>query len=742
MATPFKTLDVAATRRTQIDVAEALGASQVAGRKAGTLLSRDELGELLAESALVLDGVRRRTRYFDGRMLTGADLTRDQDYIRQRQNDLAQASGTGVVYGLRVALSDDPRGQTIVIEAGHGVTPSGAIVMIEKTRDVALMDLPETRRLDASLGLSRKPNQPLGRRTGLFIVALRPVEFSANPVSAYPTEITGQRRVEDGDIVEATALTLIAFPDGDSAGSLDEARRIVAQAIFSGTGSGMPQDALPLAMVALDRGVVDWIDTAMVRREVGADTPLQVSLGASPRALAEAFVTQHEEHLADVIAQRSSRGQGMAFPASEHFSLLPAVGPMPAAAISMGEDGLEQIYFPTGTDVTVGFIPADEMPAIVEETVGMPPIALDAKAGNAEGLSVAALIPVPRPLFQQFAQSLVTLDLKAKASVAATGSARPLATLNAMLLRRSTRFRPAPLSASSENTAILTAEESASLSLWQAALAEARAMLPRTADGTPLIYYARTRTIVHSERKSGTVVVSPDVTTNTPVSEESLESRIAERMGELRLKTRYENLKKQATAPATARINQLLGMRTVIQSDLFSVAAIKELEEALPQAVIERAAATPVVSATPTLTGLRTASVSPAVLTNARLSANTLAINRAATLRRATVLTRATESEAAPTMLSEADVAAVATVFKRQELGEGIRRLAKASDEKFFTGTEGNWLAETGFALEVDLVGTTFEGGKLEEAAKMVVGAIEKREVAQIEKIVRKLLGA
>jgi hypothetical protein len=35
---------------------------------------------------------------------------------------------------------------------------------------------------------------PLGRRTGLFILALRPVEFTANPIAAYPRSITAAGR--------------------------------------------------------------------------------------------------------------------------------------------------------------------------------------------------------------------------------------------------------------------------------------------------------------------------------------------------------------------------------------------------------------------------------------------------------------------------------------------------------------------------------------------------------------------
>jgi hypothetical protein len=124
---------------------------------------------------------------------------------------------------------------------------------------------------------------PLGRRTGLFLLVLRPVEFSANPIVAYPTTIAGPRRIEDGDVIEATAITLIPYPDSGGAATLAEARRYVARKLFLGEAAGLPQDALPLGMLAMERGSVRWVDVAMVRRETGADTPLAVSMGARPR---------------------------------------------------------------------------------------------------------------------------------------------------------------------------------------------------------------------------------------------------------------------------------------------------------------------------------------------------------------------------------------------------------------------------------------------------------------------------
>ncbi|MCC6829083.1 MAG: hypothetical protein IT550_12730, partial [Novosphingobium sp.] len=184
----------AASARTAIDVAEASEIARMARQGDPNVLSTDALQRLLGNSALVLDGLRRRPRYFDGKFLTGADLTRDQDYIRQRQADLARATGTGIVAGLNVTVEGTTGGETVVITPGQGVTPSGDLVMVTSRRRVALLDLPASERLDSTMGLRAIPRLPLGRRTGLFLLVLRPVEFSANPIAAYPTTIAGPRQ--------------------------------------------------------------------------------------------------------------------------------------------------------------------------------------------------------------------------------------------------------------------------------------------------------------------------------------------------------------------------------------------------------------------------------------------------------------------------------------------------------------------------------------------------------------------
>ncbi len=734
MPTQFKSAAIGPSARTRIDIAEAVDIAKFAGRDDLNILSRDSLDGLLGKSALLLDGLRRKPRYFDGRLLTGADLTRDQEYIRQRQNDLAAATGTGVVSGLRVAMTSDPRGQTIALESGHGVTPSGAIVMIEEQRDVALLDIPETRRLDATLGLSRKPNAPLGRRTGLFILALRPVEFSANPLASYPTEITGQRGFEDGDVIEATTISLIAYPDGDAGGSLDEARRLVARQIFSGSANGIPQDALPLAMIALDRGVVRWIDMPMVRRETGADTPLQVAMGSRPRALSEAFVLQYNQHLGDVIADRRASGLDMKFPAQEYFSYLPPAGQIPAEAISVGDDALEQIWFPQGMDVNVSFIPADEIVTIAEESLTLPPIDLGGGQDAVDGISIVALIPVPRALFHHFAQSLEKLNLKAGQTALSSVREKPIASLQAMLARRAVRLSTKKQLADSGSSEILTASEKAQLQLWEAALSEAFASLPREENGTPMIFYARRRAVAYSAEAVGRKIeITGDSDADNDSSEEHVETKVEERLGELSLKTRFNALKKASTAAAVARINELLQIKAVRESDLFTVAAIKELEETIPGA--ERSASALEISA------IRAAMLDRSTSTRSlRTIEPTLAISRAGLLSSRVERARLDAGFIKRKMLSESDVLSVARNFRQPELGQGISRIAEATEPEIFEKKSGMWLGDTGLALEIDVIGMKAGGSQLKELAPAIAEAVKAQDSDTIKKVVEKFL--
>lgn len=352
-------------------------------------IAPQEVAQLRGAGALIEDSRRERPRYFDGRFLASRDLVRDQQYFLTREADLGQAAGSGVASGLQVSAGT--QAQSISIAAGHGVTRAGELVLLEQAIEVRLADIPQAEQLSAKFGLGSIPQPPLRSRTGLFVIALRPVEFTANPIAAYPSSVTGQRTVEDGDVIEATAVVLVPWQDDGANDALDARRGRAAQNIFVlGVERGVSANVLPLAMLALQNNTVVWIDVPMLRRELGADRADLPGLGFAPRALRLAHLLQYQGHVADVVATANGRS----FPASAWFPALPPAGPLPAGAINAAD--FTQSFFPAEVDVDFSIIPEDELPALVEEALALPPIDLTAPSDTLDSTAVLVLAPIAR----------------------------------------------------------------------------------------------------------------------------------------------------------------------------------------------------------------------------------------------------------------------------------------------------------------------------------------------------------
>jgi hypothetical protein len=356
-------------------------------------IDQDTVAFLRTSGTLITDERRRRPLYFDGRFLAARDLTREQRYFLARQSDLGRATGAGVVHGLMAAVTNN--GSELAIGPGHGVTDSGESVIVPGELKVPLANVVNVQRLDASFGISRRPSEPPQTRTGLYVVALRPVEFTASPIASYPTSITDPRHVEDGDIVDAVVVSLIPYPDDGMQEDRGMRRARVARSLFvENEARGLPVDALPLAMVLLDRGIVRWLDVYMVRREVGSSHGDVLGFGFAPRAVREAHVVQYDGHLADVLHDRKLGNRGMRFAATDHFAALPPAGRMPASAINTAD--FTQTFFPPEVDVDLSIVPEDEIAALLEESMLLPPIDLTMKGDALESTSVLVLLPVKR----------------------------------------------------------------------------------------------------------------------------------------------------------------------------------------------------------------------------------------------------------------------------------------------------------------------------------------------------------
>ncbi|WAM23500.1 hypothetical protein [Myxococcus sp. NMCA1] len=395
--------------------------------------------------AMVHDDRRVRSFFFDGRFLTAKDLTREQNYFLTRQADLSRANGTGVMHGLTVTPSQDRT--TLTVRLGHGLTPGGELVVVPRDlTGIRLDDIPEIQRLDAAFGLAPVPRELARSRSGLYVLVLRPVEYTANPVASYPTSLGAARTTQDGDIIEAVALTLIPYPDPVGGGTFETRRGRAAHEVFAGAGMrNLPVDALPLAMLALDRGTLRWLDTFLVRREVGAEQRSVVGFGVASRELREAHALQYQQHLKEVLQARRAAGQSERFLASEHFFTLPAAGTLPAAAIEAGS--LTEFYFPPEVDVELTVVAEDELGAILDESLQLPPIDLTQTGEALESVSVLVMVPVARHGMAQRLEGLreVLRAAPLKLRAAAVGQVARRLPAHALLdLTRRWQVQPVP----------------------------------------------------------------------------------------------------------------------------------------------------------------------------------------------------------------------------------------------------------------------------------------------------------
>lgn len=520
----------------------------------------DELKRLRDVGALWLDARRTRPLWFDGRFLKAQDLNREQNYFLTRQADLAVATGTGAIEGLRVAQGAAVT--DLVIGHGHGVTLGGERVVVPADLRIDIANIAVAQKLNMALGLSREPAPPLRLRSGLFVVALRALEYTANPTSAYPTHIDAARTVEDSDIVEATAVTLIPFSLGIALQDpLRNRAEVAHRAFVLGSPAGVPASCLPLAIVELERGRVRWIDNEVARREMGWAHSDELGFGLAPRPLRLAHFRQHDALLGDVVEARTRVGSSLRFAASEYFSSMPSAGRVPSACVDVASG--TQFYFPGDMPVELSYVPEDELPLLIDESLLLPPIDLTASADVLEATPLLLLVPVPRhqlaAVEKQLTQPLRLLAPK----TASLARLKPMQTLELLRAKLPT-FVPTPAPAPLLERG------------WSELVAKAS-----------FLWFVRRRQLAYRASFSGEAV------TLTATDEHETERNLRAGLRQLALDANFTRLKARGSAAADLAMVRLLASPRMLESELLMRGAVRELEAATKldeHAVLEVAA--------------------------------------------------------------------------------------------------------------------------------------------------------
>lgn len=353
---------------------------------------------------------RSRPRYFDGRFLAANDLDRDQRYFASRQAEQLRAVGPGVIHGLEVSAASD---SALAVTAGAAITAAGELVVVRTALELPLFDLAETQRLDQAFGLLATPRDLPRRRTGVFVLLARPVEYTGDPVGLYPAGLEARRQPEDGDVIEAVALTLAPCHDA-AADAVGRERSALARRIFlDGVALALPDDAVPLAVVRLERGFVRWVDAWLVRRELGTAHTGVAGFARAPRAIAEAQVQQYRAQLAAIAADRAAAGKPVAHAAREELAALPPAGDFPVAALSLPDQ--TERFFPQAMPVSLQVVPDDEIASMLDEAIALPPIDLASADGALAATPVAVLIAAPRATVESLPPELRGFALRSTA---------------------------------------------------------------------------------------------------------------------------------------------------------------------------------------------------------------------------------------------------------------------------------------------------------------------------------------
>lgn len=305
------------------------------------------------------DGGIRSVNFFNGRLLTSKDLTREQAARRESDWRLGLAIGDGVAFGLEVATDpahDRPEAPVVQVKSGLAANRKGQTLRLVSDTSVAL-----TRRFDAigTTCLFAECN-PIGGGTyvagaGVYVLTIAPAELSEGRAPTNGLDPTNVRCNTDTTI-EAVQFRLLAvnqlrYADLDPV-SLQFRNRLAYRCLGVeardqsssdpwrddppkyGLVDTLRQEGLsdydvPLALVYWTAGGILFVDAWAVRRALlPPDALAALSFVAQRRRLVEAHAmcAQFQAHLADLLAGATNPAT---ITAAEHFRWLPPFGILP-----------------------------------------------------------------------------------------------------------------------------------------------------------------------------------------------------------------------------------------------------------------------------------------------------------------------------------------------------------------------------------------------------------------------------
>jgi hypothetical protein len=310
----------------------------------------------------VLDGGIRSINFFNGRLLSANDLTREQSASREADRRLGKAVGEGVAYGLEVSQVANPNNQSpaVTVAAGLALNRRGQTLMLDANTDVALVRAADA--TGSSPGFAECAPLQTGAYVsgaGVYLLTIAPAQQTEgraitngmNPATATCNSDT---------IVSCVQFRLIQIdPPITSAEMQDQShlRNLIAYKCFGseetnsfitdpfgakldrwGLLDGLRPNQLtdcevPLAVLCWTDEGIDFIDLWSVRRRLasGRDGEWPPFESDAAMAMAEARLLQFRDQIDDLRSPTANPAQ---LRARDIFDHLPPAGLLPTDSVS------------------------------------------------------------------------------------------------------------------------------------------------------------------------------------------------------------------------------------------------------------------------------------------------------------------------------------------------------------------------------------------------------------------------
>jgi hypothetical protein len=349
--------------------------------------------------------------FFNGRLLTGEDLSREQVAQRAARERIGRALGAGVAYGLDVAEAKGASTASrpvLRVEPGMAVSEEGAVLELAARTEVVLVRERQAGDAPPTELFADCPNGGGGTYSagfGVYLLAIGPAERRQGRA---PTSGLGNvdASCNTNLFVEGVAFRLVRvrIAAGDVASPQLLRNHVAAKAFGVGdehrdrflsnpfgeppSGYGLVDELrsscltpgeVPLAVLAWTAaGGIQFVDTWAIRRRIvasAADASWPMLVGDRARAESEAMLLQFERHIADIL---TSTGSPQGIRARDRFEYLPPVGIIPIVGVRPNRGFNAGVFFGSQASTRAEMTDARVLHTLVHEGLMHEPIAVGA----------------------------------------------------------------------------------------------------------------------------------------------------------------------------------------------------------------------------------------------------------------------------------------------------------------------------------------------------------------------------